>query len=291
LAAPHCVFIWFVRTLFMIKFILCIWLGAPWLCVAVRPRNAIDDERKVHSRYIGDCKSESIEDFAEKPDILEEQNGSQSVFFPGQNLSKESVGIRLRRSIFSNTGREITVNNASGHCLYATEGEYWTMHSHTLVLDMQAQKNFAQISVAKLSLHTNFEISGYDKICDSQEPNDKDPDGKPLYPIARVTKNILTFFDHWTVERYDCDGYLTTAYEFNKRYMFAAKEYFNVFESGSDTFVATVDQTYLISFTWYYDVWATKGVDLALVSILGIIIDIDHVLTNQGDSHHNNSNS
>lgn len=190
-------------------------------------------------------------------------------------------GTRARKTILSLTGRDLTFTDPKGNYTYATIGDIWTMHYHTYLVNVQTGTHLAWIYKTFFAFHAIYEIASYDQACPSQEPSDFDDAKRPVYPAVRITKYMFSFYPYFSVERYNCDGSLSLEYMIRPRYWFSLKDYFDVVQARSDDkmTVATIDQTYLFSFTPYYDTWAATGTDPVLVACMTLTVDLDRMLT------------
>lgn len=195
----------------------------------------------------------------------------------GGPVTRSLMGMRVQRYAQSVTGRDMALFDVYGNVLYATEGEFWTMHHRTRFFSPGTNDRIAVVSKSLLSLHTSFEIESYTPICPGQKSSNSDQ-GDYLYPYARLTKDLLTVYTYWRLERYNCGGGLTEQWYVKSRNWISVTPQYNVEERASRITVGTIDGSHWMQATPNYDLWLTAGEDMNLFGVMAVILDIDAML-------------
>jgi len=205
------------------------------------------------------------------------------------------VGQRVRRNIFSATGRDLEIRSgADGTPLYTTSGDIFTMHGHTQVSAASGAK-IAYLWRWIFSWRNSYEVDSYSPVCATQAPAEsKGPLGETLYSFARVSKRIFTLYTYWDVYLYQCDGSLLHAFRIQTRYWISLKYNYDIYEiidPDTETLstlpVGTVDQSYFLAMTAYYDAFFGPACDKSLFTTLQIILDMDHLRKEQQNDDRN----
>mmetsp|Transcript_63555 Transcript_63555/g.113091 ORF Transcript_63555/g.113091 Transcript_63555/m.113091 type:complete len:328 (-) Transcript_63555:122-1105(-) len=187
-------------------------------------------------------------------------------------ITKGVTGLHVRRNIFTMTGHDLTLANGGGKYVYATEGNFFTLHSRTHLYDARTGQGLVEISSPVFSIHRIYELESYIPICPQQKASET-IDGKPTYPLARLTKHLMTMYNSYKVEAYRCDGSLAHQWEIKDRNWFSIKKHMNIWESGSDP-VGTMDQSHFFQWTANYDAFITAGEDLTLFAATAVVMDM-----------------
>lgn len=225
--------------------------------------------------------NETLDDFPEQPPVqlALPRNASNETLLG--NLTTKIVGFRLRRTILSVTGRDISIADSTGTYRYATDGQYFTFNSLTELFAAQTGRRIAMIAKLQFAMHRIYDVGSYDPVCPSQEPwPEQGPQNSTLYPFARLTKSALSLYDHWTLERFSCNGSLTPLWQISSRHAVSLRHHYDVTEVSDDAPawpIGTIDQSYYFQFTPHYDAWLAAGRDEGLFVAVGVLIDLDHL--------------
>lgn len=209
----------------------------------------------------------TLDDFPAEAPVNLTSHKSLSAFATLGNgpLTTGETFLRLRRDIFSWTGRDLTVENSTGWFTHATWGFFWTMHAHTPLYHAQTGQQVAMLSKIFWAFHRIFEIATYEPVCPEQRPQEElGLNDAKLYPFARLTKWLGTLYDHWTLERFNCDGSLTQVWDISSRYWVSLLHHYNVTEISSGDTIGTIDQAFFFQMSPNYDAWIRSGEDLQL---------------------------
>eukprot|EP00933_Yihiella_yeosuensis_P063309 TRINITY_DN6641_c0_g1_i3.p1 TRINITY_DN6641_c0_g1~~TRINITY_DN6641_c0_g1_i3.p1 ORF type:complete len:314 (-),score=29.61 TRINITY_DN6641_c0_g1_i3:412-1353(-) len=229
-----------------------------------------------------------LEDFPEAPPIAlaapnespvpEEERLSRGA------LTSDTTGLRLRRTIFAWTSRDVTVANRLGHYMFATSGLIWSLHAHTYFYDAESGKQLGVITKPIWTFHRIFELASYSPVCATQKPQEeRGPSDSLLYPHARLTKHLFSLYDHWTLELYQCDGSLKESWDIRSRYWVSLLHHYDVREKAvSDKILGTIDQAYFFQMSPNYNAFVRKGEDETLFAAVASLVDIDHSFKQSG---------
>lgn len=200
-------------------------------------------------------------------------------------LSDSAMCLRVERMPTCPSGRNYTMTNKDGSYVYATnskDDDAWSQQ--TIFYQAQTGMKLGVMYKQLLSLHRQYEVLAYEPVCPTQAPVDFEYDGtNPLYKFARMTKTILTFNAHWTVERYQCDGELVPQWEIHNRHsynIFGILRSYDVFDYGTSDHLGPVgmlDSFYSsdMDLTVYYEAWVSRHVDLNWFSLVSTLLDIN----------------
>lgn len=186
------------------------------------------------------------------------------------------AGVRLRRKVNA-TGRDLTAQNVFGSYIFGWSGDVFTENSHSHVYEAKTGRRLAVVTRTILSVHTIYEVATYIPVCAAQAKQPEQDDGVPLYAFARLTKAIASARTSWALERYECDGNMTEILDINTRSMLSWRYNYDLAEPTGQKPIATIDQTYLLSKPSYYNMWITAGVDQALLVVVGMVMNIEHL--------------
>jgi len=157
--------------------------------------------------------------------------------------------------------------------LYATKGDWFGLHERTHVYEAMTGRRIAEVVSPFLSWSKAYELLSFEPLCPSQQPY-KTTEGSPLYNFARLTKKTTFVYPQWTLARYGCDSSVEPVWVIKARHWLSLKRYLDFEESGSAKPVGSLDQTYFFSADQYYNAWITKGEDLTLFVLTGLMIDM-----------------
>jgi len=227
----------------------------------------------------------STEDFPQEPPIDLEPVGNPP---PGPSLAggpmtTETTAVHLQRAFWSISGHDLTVAKHDGSYMFATTGDVFTMTQRTHVYEALTGRRIAEVVSPVWSWHTTYELLTYEPVCPSQQPYET-ADGLPLYSFARLTQWFTWFYPEWTLFRYKCDGSVEQVWDIKTRYWFSSRWQLDFKESKAGKPVGSFDQRYYVSFDEYYDAWITKGEDLTLFALTGLMLDMNIVDDDDDDS-------
>eukprot|EP00928_Gymnodinium_smaydae_P025614 TRINITY_DN20348_c0_g1_i1.p1 TRINITY_DN20348_c0_g1~~TRINITY_DN20348_c0_g1_i1.p1 ORF type:complete len:297 (-),score=27.68 TRINITY_DN20348_c0_g1_i1:44-934(-) len=222
-------------------------------------------------------ESDPLLDFPAKPPTTLAKKGNPpngSLLVPLVPKTTAETGLRVRRKIWSLTGRDLTVRQASGTFLYATDGDFWSMHAHTHFYDAGTGEQLAIVRKYLWSFRKTFDILTFRPICANQSADEEaGPGNTKLYQFARLTKQILNLYNHWTLERYECDGSMTTVWDVMPRFWMSMLEHYDFVESDGSV-IGSMDQPYVFQLSANYDTWVAEGEDLPLFALTAMIVDM-----------------
>lgn len=226
-----------------------------------------------------------IDDFPNAPPGPLSTCTDQRPTLGGFARTKNVTRFRIRRNLWSVTGRDLTISNPSGQYVYATRGDLFSWHGHTNVFAAPSSKQLAVLTKVLFSFHKCYEIASYTPVCPSQTPQDEKGDlEQPLYQFARLTELIFTWYTYWDVEIKNCDGSWTRIWSVQSRYWIALKYNYDIIEISGNRRIGTIDQSYYFSFSANYDVFGAPGVDNLLVAVATVFMDMEHLAAEQAGS-------
>jgi len=183
------------------------------------------------------------------------------------------TGLHIRRNILSFTGRDLALSNNKGRYVYATEGNFFSLHSRTHLYDANTGQGVLEISMPIFAFRRQYELESYKQLCPGQQPSET-VDGKPVFKFARLTQRLLTAYTNYDVSTYDCDGSLTHQWDVKSRHWFSMKTHLNFWETGKSDPVGTLDQPNFFEMTPNYDAFVTAGEDMTLFAAVATIMDM-----------------
>mmetsp|Transcript_34305 Transcript_34305/g.78175 ORF Transcript_34305/g.78175 Transcript_34305/m.78175 type:complete len:293 (-) Transcript_34305:223-1101(-) len=220
-----------------------------------------------------------MDDFPSQPPVALRNQATSSFSFlhPEQGSRQAPVGMRMRQVLFAASGNKLTVSDARGTYLYATNSRLFTAHDNADVYDAQSGKSLASVWKWLVSLHATYEIETYEPLActkwSSAQATNASASNVPTYPFLRMTKLNWSWQNHWVVQKYTCDeDVMVDAFTIQERFWPQLYLRLDVRQVGIPAPVATIDQPYLFEMSSHFNIWTGAGSDPSLTALMATVL-------------------
>jgi len=209
----------------------------------------------------------------------------------GELPTKTVEHLRFQQHLFgAGLDWTVTPKNHSKSKLFYTKVEFSWLHNSGRTHSGETDQVLADFRDTFWALRQIWEVRTYNNTCGATVQDAKIDGKKSKYPFARMTKHFWTFYSHYTLERYTCDGSLAGVWYMAPRYWVSAIHHWDVRESSTSRLIGTIDERFTV-FRRTYDAKVAPGMDKALFAHATILAESLRHWSRSGSGGSSSSNS